>query len=977
MRVADFDGLDPASGAASRVFDDTIPGDATTTETIAVGGSEVGYIGPDTFDQDWYGVTLTAGETYTVNLAASGGSGLDPYLYVYDEAGSLLYEDDDNGPGFDSSLTFTATYTGQYYLGAAAYLDTGNTGEYTLSIDIDVPPPPADLLDSIDWGTQVSTPDGVIRVYFAEDGETFDGETSIGWSAYEITQAMLAFETFAHIVDLTFEVVDDAASSDFQLVLDAEAGGFLGYFNPPGTFNEGVGWFNADGSGWSDGLEQGGYGFITLIHEFGHGLGLAHPHDTGGTSVIMDGVTGPFGSYGVADLNQGVFTTMSYNDAWPLGPLGLSGTFAYGWQGTPMALDIAVLQEKYGANTDYNSGDTVYALPSANALGTFYSAIWDGGGVDEIRYDGTAGATIDLRAATLLYEYGGGGFISYASDVIGGFTIANGVVIENATGGSGDDVLVGNAGRNVLNGRGGADEMIGGAGDDRYIVDNVDDIVFEYESEGTDTVEASISYTLGDHVENLKLTGTSAINGTGNALANLILGNAAANILNGGAGADELRGGLGNDRYIVDDAGDVVAERGDQGYDVVEASITYALTGNVESLKLTGTSAINGTGNALDNVLLGNVANNILNGGAGADELRGGLGNDRYIVDNAGDVVVERADQGYDVVEASVSYALSGHVESLKLTGTLAINGTGNALDNVLLGNVANNVLNGGVGADDMRGGLGNDRYIVDNAGDRVTEAGGAGLDTVESSVSFTLGANVENLKLTGTSAINGIGNGLDNLLLGNVAANRLNGGAGADEMRGGLGDDRYYVDNVGDRVVENGNAGLDTVEATVSHTLAANVENLKLTGTSAIDGTGNGLSNLILGNSAANVLNGGLGADTLAGGAGADIFVFDTALGGGNIDRINDFSVVDDSIRLENAIFTGLAVTPTPVGNVLAASAFTIGAAATDAFDRIIYNATTGALFFDQDGVGGAGQVQFATLTAGLSLTNLDFQVV
>ncbi|MFD1702464.1 pre-peptidase C-terminal domain-containing protein [Methylopila henanensis] len=977
MRVADFDGFDPASGAASRVFDDTIPGDATTTETIAVGGSEVGYIGPDSSDEDWYGVTLTEGETYTVSLAASGDGELDPYLYVYDLAGGLLYANDDSGEGLNSSLTFTATYTGQYYLGAAAYLSGGNIGEYTLSIDIDVPPPPADLLDSIDWGTQVSTQDNVIRVYFAADGETFDGETSIGWSAYEITQAMLAFETYAHILDVTFEIVDDVVSSDFQLVLDLDDPGSLGYFNPPGEINAGVGWFNADGVGWSDGLEQGGYGFITLIHEYGHGLGLAHPHDNGGTSVIMDGVTGPFGSYGVADLNQGVFTTMSYNDAWPLGPLGLSGTYAYGWQGTPMALDIAVLQEKYGANTDYNSGDNVYLLPSANALGTFYSAIWDGGGVDEIRYDGTAAATIDLRAATLLYEYGGGGFISYASDVIGGFTIANGVVIENATGGSGNDVLVGNAGRNVLNGRGGADEMIGGAGNDRYIVDNVGDIVFEYESEGADVVESSVTYALSDNIENLKLTGTASINGTGNGLANVLLGNNAANRLNGLGGADEMRGADGNDLYVVDNVGDIVIERANQGADRVDSYITYTLGAHVEHLKLIGDATINGSGNELANIISGNAANNRIDGRGGADDMRGGAGNDTYYVDNVGDRVTERAGEGVDLVDSTVSYVLSAHVEYLRLSGTAAIGGVGNDLANVISGNGANNRIDGRGGADDMRGGAGDDTYFVDNTGDIVTERPGGGVDLVDSTVSYALSAHVEYLRLSGTAAIGGVGNNLANVISGNGANNRIDGRGGADDMRGGAGDDTYVVDNVGDIVTERSGGGTDTVESTVSHTLSAHVENLSLRGAGAINATGNGLANVITGNNAANVLNGGLGADTLTGNRGADIFVFDTVLGGGNIDRITDFSVPQDTIRLDDGIFTGLAVTPTPAGNVLAASAFTIGAAATDAFDRIIYNSATGALFFDLDGVGGADQVQFATLTAGLGLTNLDFQVV
>jgi Ca2+-binding RTX toxin-like protein len=192
----------------------------------------------------------------------------------------------------------------------------------------------------------------------------------------------------------------------------------------------------------------------------------------------------------------------------------------------------------------------------------------------------------------------------------------------------------------------------------------------------------------------------------------------------------------------------------------------------------------------LDNIITGNDGNNILSGGTGADTLIGGAGNDTYVVNSAGDVVTEAASGGTDLVQSSITYILGTNVENLTLTGTDNINGTGNTLNNVITGNSDNNILDGGAGNDTMVGGLGNDTYVVNIATDVVTEAAGAGTDTVLSSVTYTLGVNVENLTLTGTTAINGTGNTLDNIITGNGAANILNGAAGADTLIGGLGND-------------------------------------------------------------------------------------------------------------------------------------------------------------------------------------------
>lgn len=205
-------------------------------------------------------------------------------------------------------------------------------------------------------------------------------------------------------------------------------------------------------------------------------------------------------------------------------------------------------------------------------------------------------------------------------------------------------------------------------------------------------------------------------------------------------------------------------------------------------------------GNNNNNNLVGTAADDVIDGLAGADTMAGGLGNDTYIVDNINDKIIEYANQGIDTVQASVSYGLAVYLENLILTGSAAINATGNTQNNVLTGNSGNNILDGGLGADSMIGGLGHDLYIVDNSGDVVTEATNAGIDSVESSVNYALGSNVENIILTGT-ATTATGNSLDNFLAGNAANNTISGGAGADILIGGAGNDSL-----------TGGAGDDTV---------------------------------------------------------------------------------------------------------------------------------------------------------------------
>ena len=322
--------------------------------------------------------------------------------------------------------------------------------------------------------------------------------------------------------------------------------------------------------------------------------------------------------------------------------------------------------------------------------------------------------------------------------------------------------------------------------------------------------------------------------------------------------------------------------------------------------------------------------------------------------------------------------------------------------NDTLNGGNGNDILAGSSGTDMMNGGLGNDTYRVENVGDKVNEELNEGIDNVIvenltfSVLTYTLTENVENLTLTGYEAINGTGNSQDNIITGDDQANQLNGNSGndtlygdrgndtligwsgADTMLGESGDDSYFVENVGDVITEKLRQGIDNVSSKITYKLSPNVENLTLTGTAAINGTGNGLANVMIGNNAANQLNGGTGTDTLDGGLGTnkltgginnDIFRFTTK---GHIDTITDYNVANDTVQLENSTFMALKTTGT-----LAANQFRVGAQAADANDFIIYNKTAGTLLYDADGNGAAAATQIATIGAGLNMTNADIVVI
>ena len=535
------------------------PDDLSTTFELTV-GTNYGYIDV-AGDQDVYAVQVTAGQVYAFSYSGgvSGPGDFDgesgenlAYLDIFDANGNFL----GSNLNYESGISYFAEETGTIYVRVDPYYGTGG---YTIDVQ-EVDPATRDPLESLNWDSAANIPtvmvDGVPTafVYFAPAGENFGEEnldgtpmTTYGWNQREMDAVMLALAQYTPITGINYVITTDVEEATFRMITTAippgtpGAYGAYAYPQAPNYGDQaGIVVFNVNSGGWDKpgvsvqdipgdqvSLDQGGYSFAVILHELGHAHGVAHPHDTGGGSEVMLGVTASTGSYGVYDLNQGVYTVMSYNDAWDLHPDGPS-SFSIaginnGWSGTLGAFDIAVLQARYGAH-DLNTGDNVYELTD-NVDDAYYQTIWDTGGTDTIAYNGSLDAHIDLLAATLDYTPTGGGVVSFlhndpatapaSAEIKGGYTIANGVVIENATGGSGDDLLLGNSADNVLTGndgddvlmgRDGNDKLFGGAGNDLLeggagndqLFGGEGDDTFKFSDWGTDRI---IGYEAGEMID--------------------------------------------------------------------------------------------------------------------------------------------------------------------------------------------------------------------------------------------------------------------------------------------------------------------------------------------------------------------------------------------------------------------------------------------------------------------------------------------
>lgn len=634
----------------------------------------------------------------------------------------------------------------------------------------------------------------VITIYFAKQGDlitSLEDPTSPGLPPatlairdvqdFEFNAVMVALGEFEKVADVVYLVVTNRDHADFTYASYQGTPGpgvsLLGSMSPPDEPDEGLAQFNSGDERWNAvNLAQGGFSFVTLIHEFGHGHGLAHPHDNGGKSGIMNGVESE--GAGVADyttgdfgLNQGVFTMMSYEDGWQSSPYGNAETdVGYGYLGGLMAFDIAAIQDKYGVNESHATGDDVYTLKDVNAPGTYYSAIWDGGGTDRIAYAGSRDVTIDLRPATLRYETGGGGFMSYAFGIYGGFTIANGVTIENASGGSGNDRLTGNAADNILEGNagndnlhlwggGGDDTALGGAGNDNFFFGGTltssdvvrggadSDVLVLQGAYGALTLTANVSeiegisllagsninfgepgsnrydYSITTHDSNFAAGLQVRINGAA-LLADedfTFDGSAETDakfVVYGGKGKDALTGGLGNDIFFFAEerfaSGDVV--NGGAGYDGMFLRGNYTIDFNAPGYT--------GLFTSIENLTLTSATDERYARGGGTEF-------DYNLV--LSDAIVKAGEQ------LTVNGGLLLATETMVLDASQESDGSvrlfGGKGDDTLRGGGQADILHGGLGADMLRGNGGADIFRFDSA----AESNAASRDHI---LDFTPGAD-------------------------------------------------------------------------------------------------------------------------------------------------------------------------------------------------------------------------------------------
>lgn len=637
------------------------------------------------------------------------------------------------------------------------------------------------------------------------------------------------------------------------------------------------------------------------------------------------------------------------------------------------------------------SGDDTFLLTDA---GDGHDSFFGGLGNDQIRLDSGAPLLLDWMVVTAasgveVLDFNGvtlggtlgddlfdlTGISTYLGDSAldlgeGNDVFRGGAAADTVSGGGGDDDLTGNAGNDTLAGGAGNDTLRGGDGDDVFLLGSDDSLQDSFDGGlGNDTLRlggfgTGPSRLVIDAPMSLEqLDAQNATIGTGSGADWWSITG-----ITGYAAAVQIDMGAGNDSFVGSQTAD----------NVIGGADSDTLSGQLGDDRLSG-----GDGNDLllgdagDDRLAGDAGKDTLDGGAGNDQLAGGLGNDTYLL-GQGDRISEIDLIGRDnvILQDMTSYSLGANLEDLTAgTGASILNG--NALANTLTGSSGNDRLDGRAGDDRMIGGLGDDSYRVDSLNDRVVENPDGGTDTIRTDLqAYTLTRYFENL--TGLNPLGQAltGNAADNTIIGAAGSDTLIGGFGADTMKGGAGDDSYVVDNLGDLVVEAATAGVDTVTTGLaSYSLTKNIEILIGTRLHSQTLVGNALANTITGSVGADRLSGLAGNDVLTGGAGADVFEFRSALGVDNVDRITDFTA-EDRIMLENSGINLFRMLPT---GALAAEDFKLIGSGTpiDATDRILYNAGTGALFYDADGAGVAERIKFAVLDTLPVLTSDAFVII
>lgn len=599
------------------------PSGSYLTETSdALGGTGTGYaLAPGAWfrgtldsptDSDWIAISVEAGQTYTVGLTGIGAldDGVDDtYLRLRDSGGALVDENDDAGyPGFlFSNLTFTAAYTGTYYVDAQSWSDSPG-GDYGVSFtegtvaSYDAEMAAGVLMRSdTSWSSDPGTPTTITWALRASGPATDASGNSVTFQTLSSAQAETVADVLAAysaVADVTFtQVAPGGTSNDATMLFGAytsttDGAGAYAYY--PGSTASGSAagdvWLNNNSVSQSS-LPSGGFGRFAILHEVGHAMGLSHPGDYN----AGPGVTITYAQHARFAEDSQQYTVMSYFDE-----ANTTDSFLSYADGL-LLFDILALQQLYGANTDHEAGDSVYGF-NCTVGGIFdfsvnddpVLCIWDGGGTDTVDLSGFA-----MNQALSLVS----GVFSNVGGLVGNLSIAIGALIENAVGGTGSDVIQGNDAANEILGKFGEDTIDGGLGDDRI-----------YGQRGHD-----------------EIAGGGGNDGLyGGYGSDTLLGGDGKDLLFGAIGDDLMQGGAGTD-YIVGDVGNDTAFGGG-GADTI-----YGNGGKDELSGGTGSDWIHG-GSGTD-VIAGDAGNDTLLGGSGADVITGGDGYDALSGGSGGDTL--------------------------------------------------------------------------------------------------------------------------------------------------------------------------------------------------------------------------------------------------------------------------------------------------------------------------------------------------
>ncbi len=931
-------------------FAGDLPGGNNTPAVLDVGGASVTSRLDQSGDTDGFSVATVAGEYYTASITQSGDFAqfLAPLLEARDADGLVIGSTTNFLGNLTAQVTFQAT-SSTTWLNVASEFPGFDIGQYSIHIE------EASPVDAIEEPVDFLLPADV-NVYFAEDvnvtnvlGESF---LAPAWTPEELSAAWRTFQQYSEVVNITFTVVEDPSAA--HLVMTKQ---------PDSVIYEGSAWPAEWGNTEIDGVvynidlltlypdapamsqsifAPGSFAEHVLLHELGHHMGLSHPHLEIDGGAYVPGLFWGQIEYGDFALGQGVYTGMSYipgfkeKDGAPpdfATPLSVD----FGSAASPMALDIAALQQIYGANTTTRTGDDTYVLPEENAAGTGYVAIWDNGGTDTIAAaaTNTAGVTIDLRAASLDYDKLGGGAVSWALGVHGGFTIANGVVIENAIGAAGDDRLVGNEAANRLEGGGGNDELGGGAGDDWLFGGAGNDRLFGdvlpgrpsgigfgsglvVSSAGADNNALETAWDITNafalfadpDVANSQTIPHVTIEGIGDGsmdIFKITLEKGATLTIDmdhttGGfdAGVGITRDGLSflatfNDGLVTAGAGGSVSQNDSFGTFTAWDGGTYYIVVRdalFPDVAVGQSYVLHVSAAATTDAIGSGAGNDYLDGGDGDDYLVGGLGNDTLDGGSGSDTAAYADSNARVVINLGLNYAAGGHA-----TGDSFVsieNVTGSAFNDRLAGSAGANTLSGGDGNDYLRGEGGADFLDGGSGIDTASYEGSNGSVLINLGLNFAFGGHAQGDSFS--SIENVIGSGFDDHIVGDGGANvlwggngndHLSGNAGNDELFGGAGDDMLLGGNGDDTLTGGASSdvlvgGGDIDTASYADSNARVVINLGLnyatSGHAAGDSfisienvIGSAFNDRIAGDGGANVLNGGEGNDYLRGEAGDD----------------------------------------------------------------------------------------------------------